>query len=242
MISIRFNSSDNEFAKQIRKITGYTPKNLKVYKLAFTHKTVANKSENTKFREDNERLEFLGDAILDLVVAELLFFKFPLKDEGFLTEMRSKMVSREKLGKLSEKIGLQNLIHFDITVGARKDILYTLGGNALEALVGAFYLDHGYKKTVRFIKKKIIEAHLDLKELEESEISYKGKLFEYAQKNKKVVTFQTLREFKKAKSNFFEIQLLIDNEPIASETNHSKKKAEEIVCEKAWKKLFADQS
>jgi ribonuclease-3 len=232
------NPEEKIFASKIRKITGSKPSNIRVYILAFTHKTSATKTHKGVLKEDNERLEFLGDAVLDLVIAEFLFSKFPYKDEGFLTEMRSKMVSRDKLGKIAVKLGLQEVILFDKSMINKKDALQYLGGNALEALIGAYYLDKGYNKTVKFIKKKIIEPFLDLNELQATEISYKGRLFEYIQKNKKSIRFDVVREFKKNKETFFEINLVLDNEILATDIHNSKKKAEEMASEKAFKKLM----
>jgi len=233
-----FGTADEvKFAKSIRKITGYKPGNLKLYKLAFTHKTSSTKTHKGNLKEDNERLEFLGDAVLDLIIAEVLFNRFPYKDEGFLTEMRSKMVSRDKLGKIAFKLGLQEIINFDRVALGKHEVIQSLGGNALEALVGAFYLDKGYNKTVKFIKRKIIDAHLDFRELEASEISYKGRMFEYAQKNKKQIKFEVVKEFKKNRETYFEISLSIDEVVLASEVFNSKKRAEELASEKAFKKL-----
>jgi ribonuclease-3 len=189
---------------------------------------------------DNERLEFLGDAVLDLIIAEILFVKFPYQGEGFLTEMRSKMVSRDKLGKLSNKMGLVSLIEYDRQITLRPMQLDTMGGNALEALIGAIYLDKGYKKVSKFVRDRIVEAHFDFRELQDSEISYKAKLIEWAQKSKAKLYFKLEKEFKKGKNIYYEIQLVIDEKVIASDTNFSKKKAEELAAEKGWKLMFPD--
>lgn len=238
MNSLFRSSEEKVFANKIRKITGSKPSNVKVYILAFTHKTSSSRIHKGVLKEDNERLEFLGDAVLDLVIAEFLFSKFPYKDEGFLTEMRSKMVSRDKLGKIAVKLGLQEIIIFDKSMINKRDAVQYLGGNALEALIGAYYLDKGYNKTVKFIKKKIIEPFLDLTELQATEISYKGRLFEFTQKHKKQIRFEVVREFKKNKETFFEINLFLDDELMAGDVHNSKKKAEEMASEKAFKKLL----
>jgi len=231
---------DKKFAKRIKKITGYKPKNLKIYKLAFTHKTTANKIHNKELREDNERLEFLGDAVLDLVCAELLFKHFPYKNEGFLTEMRSKMVSREQLGNIAYKMGLQEIVKFDKSMLGRQSAMHAVGGNALEALIGAVYLDKGYKKTVKFIHERIVDAHLDLIELEKSELSYKGKLLQYAQKVKREVKYEVVKEFKYNGETYFEICVCIDNVEFSREVFSSKKKAEELASKKAFLKIYAE--
>ncbi|MBX2985638.1 MAG: ribonuclease III [Bacteroidia bacterium] len=229
---------EKKFCKRIQKITGYKPENIRLYKLALTHKTTATKIHHGDIREDNERLEFLGDAVLDLITAEILFKQFPFKNEGFLTEMRSKMVSREQLGNIAGKIGLLEIVKFDKSMLNRKGAMHVVGGNALEALIGAVYLDKGYKKTSKFIKKRIVDTHLDFKILEESEISYKGKLYEYAQKEKKEVRLDVVNEFRKGGDTYFEICVLIDNVQIAKEVYNSKKKAEELASEKAYKKIM----
>lgn len=176
--------------------------------------------------------------MLDLIIAEILFIKFPFKGEGFLTEMRSKMVSRDKLGKIANKMGLVTLIDYDKSISIRPGQLETMGGNALEALVGAIYIDKGYKKVYQFIRNRIIEAHMDFRELEESEISYKAKMMEWAQKNKAKLSFNLSNEIRKGKNTYYEIQLVIDEKVIATDTNFSKKKAEELAAEKGWNILF----
>jgi ribonuclease-3 len=228
-----FRSQKNKiFAKKIKNITGYKPVNLNLYKLALTHKAATQKYNLGVIKNDNERLEFLGDAVLDLAIADIVFNKFPLKDEGFLTEMRSKIVSRQQLNNISNKMALTDLIEMKST-GKDRFVNHSIGGNALEALIGALYLDKGYNKTLKFVNNKLIEGFLDLKEIESSEISFKGKIYEFAQKSKKELKFEIANQFKKDKNNFFEINLLLNNEVVGNAIHHSKKKAEEIASEKA---------
>lgn len=233
---------DQKLAKKLKSILGFKPGNLTVYKIALTHKAATKQINLGVIKEDNERLEFLGDSVLDTVVAELIFQKFPLQNEGFLTEMKAKMVSRNQLNYIAQKLHLSSFFVNLERVQSRSGSSNTLGGNALEALIGAIYLDKGFKKTRKFIKSKIIEAHLDLNQLVQTEISYKGRLHEYAQKNKVKLEFIISNSFTKNKMSYYTIQLSLDNKIIAETTNHSKKKAEEIVSEKAYQILEIESS
>jgi ribonuclease-3 len=228
---------DRVFSQNIKRIIGFSPKNIKLYRIALTHKTQHNPSKPFKFiKEDNERLEFLGDAVLDVIVADIVFNKFPLKNEGFLTEMRSKIVSRKQLNALAKKMALHQLIFMDEF--HRNQQYEFIGGNALEALIGAIYIDKGFKKAKTFITKKLIAQYLHLEEIAKEEISFKGKLFEYAQKNKRELKIHLNNTFKFDKQKYFEIQVIIDDEILASATHPSKKIAEEQASEKAIKLIY----
>lgn len=217
----------------LKNLFGYYPNNISLYLLAFRHKSVAKELSNGT-KVSNERLEYLGDAILGAVVADLLFKKFPYKDEGFLTEMRSKIVSRSQLNNLSHKLGLDKLIH---SSNDSKFVCKSMHGDAFEAFIGALYLDKGYQFTKKIIITRIINIHLDLDELETQIVNYKSKLVEWGQKEKKVVDFQVAEEIGDGFKKQFLIQLLIDGKIVESGQDFSIKGAEQIASEKAFAKL-----
>src|SRR6056297_942634 len=160
------------------------PGNLKVYQIAFTHKSASIVSDNHKFI-NNERLEFLGDAMLAAVIADYLFSYFPFKQEGFLTKMRSRIVSREQLNEIALNLGLQ----YHIVAQAKMNGTKNIYGNALEAIIGAIYIDKGYNKTKKFILEKIIKGNINLYELIQNDSDYKSQIIEWAQKNHLDVKF-----------------------------------------------------
>jgi len=188
-------------------------------------------TENTK--TSNERLEFLGDALLNAIVAEHLFRRFPYKDEGFLTKMRSKVVSRNHLNGIAIKMGLQDMLTKD-SGGYAGNSIY---GNALEALIGAIYLDTSYKRAKNFILKRIFVLYVDMDELENTETDFKSKLIEWAQKEKKSVEFRVMEEARYADDKTFLIGLFIDHELKAEASHYSKKRAEQMAAEKTWTAL-----
>src|SRR6185436_2195902 len=223
-------SKDKNFFSAIKNLTGVSPYNLSLYKLAFSHKSVA-KETGKGIKLSNERLEFLGDAVLGSVVAELLFKRFPYRDEGFLTEMRSKIVSRENLKSLAMKIGIDKMVQKDVsTVGFR-----SMYGDAFEALIGAIYLDKGYKAAQKFILDRIISIHLDLNEMEATELNFKSKVLNWGQKEKHNVVFETVEE--NSTTRLIKVRLLIDEKEIATGQDFSKKKAEQIAAEAACEQL-----
>jgi len=223
-------SKDKNFFSAIKNLTGVSPYNLSLYKLAFSHKSVA-KETGKGIKLSNERLEFLGDAVLGSVVAELLFKRFPYRDEGFLTEMRSKIVSRENLKSLAMKIGIDKMVQKDVsTVGFR-----SMYGDAFEALIGAIYLDKGYKAAQKFILDRIISIHLDLNEMEATELNFKSKVLNWGQKEKHNVVFETVEE--NSTTRLIKVRLLIDEKEIATGQDFSKKKAEQIAAEAACDQL-----
>ncbi len=188
-------------------------------------------TENTK--TSNERLEFLGDALLNAIVAEHLFRRFPYKDEGFLTKMRSKVVSRNHLNGIAIKMGLQDMLTKD-SGGYAGNSIY---GNALEALIGAIYLDTSYKRAKNFILKRIFVLYVDMDELENTETDFKSKLIEWTQKEKKSVEFRVMEEARYADDKTFLIGLFIDHELKAEASHYSKKRAEQMAAEKTWTAL-----
>lgn len=196
-----------------------------------------NEAESDKFgAADNERLEFLGDAILDAVVAEMLFLRYPFEKEGFLTEMRTRIVNREQLAYLAERLGLVH--HMEIRPELKKNAvaIKAIGSNALEALIGAIYLDKGYLRCKKFIISRLIGQYLDLEKLMNTTISYKAKLLKWAQKNKRVVTWQYEKEDYKA-GDVHIVTLQLDGEAFITDKNRNRKRAEELCCEKACRML-----
>lgn len=201
---------------------------------ALRHHSMSSTIHQNGVRDSNERLEYLGDSVLNTMVAELLFTKFPFKDEGFLTEMRSKIVSRESLNDLAQKIGLNEIVDFDKrAVG--QNIKGSIFGNALEAFIGAIFLDTGFYGAKRFIEKKLL-THIDIDKLEFTEKNFKGKLIEWTQKNNKTITFDSDEEITR-KQKIFKVRVKIDGEEYGSAEHLSKKKAEQLASEKACDKL-----
>jgi ribonuclease-3 len=228
-----FLSSDREMRKAIKNIFGFYPENIFLYKQAFRHRS-ASLQHKSGGRINNERLEYLGDAVLSLVVADYLFRRFPFESEGFLTDMRSKIVSRASLNKLSDKLGLKNFMHF---AHADSRQMKSAGGDAFEAFIGALYLDRGYNFAKKIIISRIIEVHFDLEQLQQSEISYKSKLIEWAQKNKKNCRFKVLEEKNLKNRKEFKVGVYLNDQLLAEAYGYTKKGAENLAAEKAWNQL-----
>ncbi len=225
----------DRFRTKIHRLTGVRPIRVKIYREAFTHSSTRDNKSHNNSVINNERLEFLGDAILDAVIAEVLFNRFPFKDEGFLTEMRTRIVNREQMGDLAYKLGLLELMDMKAELFTNKVALKGIGGNALEALIGAIYLDRGYKKASWFIRHRLIGQYLDMDRLMSMVVSYKAVFMKWAQKNQKTIEWK-LAESDQRKDKH-EISMYIDGELWFTEINKSRKKAEELCCEKACRKL-----
>ena len=218
-------SNERELLKSLREFLGFYPKNLQLYKIAFIHRS-ASKNVNGR-RVNNERLEFLGDSILDAVISDFLYHKYPNEKEGFLTEMRSKIVNGEKLKELAR---LTRLNEFIIQKGISKTIS-KIHEDAFEALIGAIYLDQGYYQTFKFVKTKILERYIDFDDLEDLNLNYKSQLIEWSQKIKKKVTFIS-RDDDHTPKCFISIVIYDDTE-IGKGTGHSKKEAEQNAAKNA---------
>ena len=226
-----FNSikkEDQKIIKAILFLFGFEPVNINLYKLALLHKS---KNKN----ESNERLEYLGDAVLNLIVAEYLFKKYPFKDEGFLTKIRSKIVSRESLNNLGRKVGLKELINFK-NVNEYSKNYNSLYGDALEAIIGAVYLDVGFEYCQEYIVKNIIIPYYNFDELVNKTHNFKSKILEWSQKEKKLIKFSTKKIILKNNSSQFESILIIENKEISKGFGSNKKNAEKdasrLACEK----------
>lgn len=226
-------SSDKELFNAIKNIFGFYPGNIFLYKLAFHHKS-AGVETVTGMKINNERLEFLGDAILDAITADYLFKTFPLKDEGFLTEMRSKLVNRIQLNKLAQKMGLDTLVQLDTSLSNQYK---SFQGDALEALIGALYLDKGYDFTNKIVLERIIKHYFNIDELVNQEANFKSKMIEWAQRQKKQIVFNMVDEIGSGYKKQYIIEVEIDNQPIARAQDYSIKGAEQLAAEKAWTKL-----
>jgi ribonuclease III len=234
-------SPDRGLARRLREILGFTPTRLSLYRLAFFHKsnnsTVAGAvpplNDKPGVYRNNERLEYLGDAVLGTIVAEYLFKKYPLSDEGFLTKMRSKIVKRESLNKISEDMGLDVILAEYNNTRLSQAML----GNAFEALIGAIYLELGYHRTRKFIIARILRKYVDVHQLETFDDNYKSQLLEWSQKNGKLVTYKLIAKYKFEKRDRFKIAVLIDGEKIATADDFNKKSAEQIASEKAINSL-----
>ena len=187
---------------------------------------------------NNERLEYLGDAILDAIAADYLFKTFPVKDEGFLTEMRSKLVSRSQLNRLSGKLGLDTLINLDTTGSNRYK---SFKGDALEAFIGALYLDLGYEFTRKIIVNRIIRQFFNMDELVSQEMNFKSRLIEWAQKERKQLSFIVVDEVGTGYRKQYVVEVLIDSVGIASGLDYSIKGAEQLASEKTWTKMFGEE-
>ena len=227
--TIRGLAKEKLFYKSLRKLLGFYPRNIEVFKIALTHKSASLKREGGKFM-NNERLEYLGDAILDAVIAEYLYENFPEQEEGFLTKMCARIVSRDKLNEIACHLGLNKLVRSHIPNNGTKNIY----GNALEALIGAVFIDSNYKKTKKFIAVRIIERYIDLSELKSQDPDYKSKLIEWAQKNKKEIRFENQENQQSAEhtSGFISFVFLEDQE-IGSGTGLSKKEAQQQAAHQA---------
>jgi ribonuclease-3 len=218
------------FRKQLRNILGFTPRQLDLYITALSHRSLREGAD-----ENNERLEFLGDAVISSIVADYLFMRYPYKGEGFLTEMRSKMVNRNQLNDIAVKIGLKKITlynHFDHSLKISQ-----IFGNTLEALAGAVYLDKGYTQTQKWVTERIINPHLFMQDLENLDINQKNKLYGWANKNGKVLEFETINEKMENGRRLFTIGAMVDGVLVAEAKAFNKKDASQIAAQIAIEKL-----
>lgn len=224
---------DEVLTRAIKNIAGISPSNLELYRLATVHSSIA-KENGTGFKESNERLEYLGDAILGAAVADFLFKKFPYKSEGFLTEIRSRLVNRESLNLLAKKIGVGNIVQYDQKNAHLQQVIL---GNTLEAIVGAIYLDKGYLRTKKFVIDKLITPNYDLQDLINSNSNYKSRIIEWAQREGKEVRFEIVNVKKGKNHKEFTAQVVVDQEPRGTGYGNSKKKAEQDAAFKTCEML-----
>ena len=228
-ILIRF-KSPTAFEVQLNGLMGIQPGNIQLYMSALSHRSVKDAPD-----ENNERLEYLGDAILSAVVADYLFKRYPYKGEGFLTEMRSKMVNRQQLNDVALKMGLRKLTFYNKFDNALK--ASQIFGNTLEALIGAVYLDKGYQKTHQWILKQIIIPHLYVDELESVDINLKNKLIGWANKNGKTISFDLAEEKLEGNRRIFTMNAVLDGDIFAQGRAGNKKDASLLAAQVAVEKL-----
>ncbi|MCB0584018.1 MAG: ribonuclease III [Phaeodactylibacter sp.] len=220
-------SKDKEFARRLRQLIGFTPANMAIFRLAFSHKSTS--SEKAYAIQNNERLEYLGDAVLGTIVAEYLFKKYPNSNEGFLTKMRSKIVKRKSLNKIGDKMGLDMLLSEYNQTRLSRSML----GNAVEALVGAVYLEKGYSGTKHFVVNKVLRNYVDVHELESFDDNYKSQLLEWCQKNGQTVSYKLLARYKFEKRDRFKVAVMVNGKKMATADDFNKKSAEQTASEKA---------
>jgi len=234
-LSNRFVGTDRDFARRVRALTGFTPCNLEVFRLAFRHSSAQPESKS-----NNERLEYLGDAVLDTVISNYLFKKYPKRGEGFLTETRAKIVSRKKLGEIGHTLGLEDYLTYN---QSNLKVSPTMMGNALEALIGAVFVDGGYEQTRLFVINKIIKPYIDIKQLQQSEFNYKSKLLEWSQKYNRDVKFDLIEQKEdKGNNKLFVIGVKVDGKLISKGNGKNKKTAQKEAAKRAFLKLQIDAS
>ena len=222
--------NQKDFLIHLVNLLGFRPGRISLYIAALSHRSIKEKST-----DNNERLEYLGDAILGGIIADYLFMKYPYKGEGFLTEMRSKMVNRQMLNDIAIRMGFKKITSYNKQDGSLKSS--QIFGNALEALVGAIYIDKGYKSTKRWVFKKIIIPHLFIEDLEQIEINQKNKLYSWANKSGKLLEFETIEEKIENGRRLFTVGAIVDGEVLAEGKAFNKKDAGQIAAQNAVEKL-----
>ena len=222
---------------RFRNILGFVPNNISYYEMALIHRSSAIRKNGEYI--NNERLEFLGDAVLGMVIADMLYRHYDHQKEGFLSNTRSKIVQRETLNRVAVEIGLDKLIVTSKKNNIQKNNLY---GNAFEALIGAIYLDQGYRKCQEFIEKKIFTSYINLEKIIKKEINFKSQLLEVSQKHRIELVYNLLQERKCEKNKmFFESEVLLNNIPVATGTGNSKKESQQHAAQSALKKIKSDK-
>ena len=229
ILNSRFKRNGNFFMELI-KILEFKPKEIRFYKKAFTHRSM-NIKDSKGNAINYERLEFLGDAMLSAVIASHLYLEVPAGDEGYLTKMRSKVVSREHLNELGKDLNLISLVESKIPAGQFGDNIH---GNLFEALVGAIFLDKGYKYCEKFIYKRVIMPYVDIETLEGKVISYKSLLIEWCQKEKRTFGYNVYEDTGNDEVRHFSVKLSIDEKVVSKARATSKKKAEEKASKRAF--------
>ncbi|MBY0480130.1 MAG: ribonuclease III [Chitinophagaceae bacterium] len=223
-------SGETSFENQLINVLGIKPGKELLYRTALSHRSVKETAD-----ENNERLEYLGDAVLSAIVADYLFKRYPYKGEGFLTEMRSKMVNRQQLNDIALKMGLKKLTFYNKFDNSLKGS--QIFGNTLEALVGAVYLDKGYAKTSDWVLKQIVIPHMFVDDLELIDINLKNKLIGWANKNGKTLAFELAQEKMEGSRRLFTINAVLDGEMLAQGKGYNKKDASQVAAQLAVEKL-----
>ena len=225
---------DKELYFSLYEIIGFYPHNIEYYKMALMHKSIMHRNNKGK-PVNNERLEFLGDAILDAIVGDIVYHHFPGKREGFLTNTRSKLVQRETLNKLAQDMGINELI---LSNGHSSSHNNYMGGNAFEALVGAIYLDRGYNACMQFMQQRILTTRINLDKLAYKEVNFKSKLIEWSQKNRVKIEFVLLQQkVEKGGSPVFIYQVVLEGVEGSSGQGYSKKESQQLAAKLTLEKL-----
>lgn len=223
-----------EFGSRLRKILGFKPGKLRLYEIAFIHRSASYRLPDGQ-RINNERLEYLGDAILDAILSDYLFENFPDASEGLLTKIRSRIVNRDSLNQLSLSMGINKILVSNVSSANTTKNLY---GDALEALIGALFIDKGFRKTKKFFIRKVFRKYLDLEEIISTDTDYKSMVFEWVQKNKANLIFTYNEEYDfESRKSLFTTTLLINREEFGKGTGSSKKEAEQEASAGAWKRI-----
>ncbi len=226
----KYSTVHNGFHHSLKKVLKYRPKNLDLFNLALTHKSATSRVNGYE-PMNNERLEYLGDAVLNAVVADMLYHRYPMKNEGFLTKMRAKIVSRDTLNRIAEKIGLEEVIESNIDESLSGNVL----GNALEAVIGAIFLDAGFNKTRSYIITNIIKPYIDLKDFEYHTFDYKSQLIEWSQKHRLEVVFE---DFENPEENggqpVFISNVKVEDKVLGRGKGASKKEAQQNAAKDAF--------
>ncbi len=233
-------SRDKAFYSSLFRIMGFVPHRLNYYKVAMLHRSLDIHDKESHQALNNERLEYLGDAVLDAVVGDIVFRRYPDKQEGFLTQARSKLVKRATLGKVANDMGLPNLIKSNASSTMHNSYL---GGNAFEALVGAIYLDRGYAYCMRFLEHQVLGKYINLDELSYEEVNFKSELIEWGQKNKVNIGFELLNQTKdQTHSPLFQSKVLIEN-LIAGGVGqgYSKRESQQKAAERTLQRITNDR-
>lgn len=226
----------------IYKIVGFYPDNVHLYKQAFLHKSQSAEDDDGKW-SNNERLEFLGDAILNAVVTDIVYKHFRNKSEGFLTNTRSKIVSRESMNRISLSLGIEPMLRYSSHEPIHEMHNSSMLGNALEALIGAVFLDQGFETCYRFIRDVLIKDHIDIDEISETEVNFKSKLIEWGQKHHLQITFETIESFMDEQSNpVFQTAAVMreTGERIGTGIGYTKKESHQNAARMAMKKIRTD--
>jgi ribonuclease III len=227
-------ANKKEFASGLRNIVGFRTTNLRLYEVAFIHRSASFSLPDGQ-RINNERLEFLGDAVLDMILSDYLFEKFPDANEGFMTKIRSRIVNREILNQLAVSMGIDKILVSNVSSSNSTRNLY---GDALEALIGAVFVDKGYKRTKNIFFKRVFNRYLDFKTIINTDTDYKSLVFEWTQKHKTNLTFEYKEEYDfKLKKSVFSVTLIINKDEFGTGQGASKKEAEQEAAGKAWARL-----
>ncbi len=221
------------------RILGFFPRNIQLYQQALLHKSTSIRSEKGN-PINNERLEFLGDAILDAIVGDIVYKHFEGRREGFLTNTRSKIVQRETLNKLAVEIGLDKLVKFSARSSSHNIYMY---GNAFEAFIGAIYLDQGYERCKQFMENRIFKQYIDLDKMSRKEVNFKSKLIEWSQKNKMEVSFELIEQLFDEKYNpMFHTEVRIESFSAGLGQGYSKKESQQVAAQAALKRIKEDST